>query len=165
MKNTTLATFVLSLACSCTPAPAETASADRKDALGILCESQVRLAGHLEASTPRPSDVSGCWPVGTWTFAATVESSDCAAPPALDPEYSLSVSRDADHVESYLLRDAPGRGAVKVKVSSGGGGLCEGGLQIYSPDGKTLINLKPTLHADGSVTGHGEVERYATAQF
>ena len=50
-------------------------------------------------------------------------------------------------------------------MTSGGSGLCEGGLMIWSADRKTLVNLKPTLRADGTIGGNGEVERYSTAQF
>jgi hypothetical protein len=138
---------------------------DRQQQLGIICEAQVRIAGQFQASAAPPSDVFGCWPVGTWTFSASIESTDCASPPALEPRYAFSVTRDADALETYRFLNEPTRPGVKLKVSSGGSGLCEGGLMIYSPDRKTLVNLKPTLNADGTVTGNGEVELYSTAQF
>jgi hypothetical protein len=140
-------------------------TADRQQQLGILCEAQVDLTGRFQASAARPADVFGCWPVGTWTFAASVASTDCASPPALEPQYAFAVARDADSLETYRYLGASSPAGVQLKVTSGGSGLCEGGLMIYSPDRKTLVNLKPTLHADGTVTGNGEIELYATPQF
>ena len=150
----------------CLAAPAaDSAIEDRQAQLGIRCEAQVAIAGHFKAAAPRPTDVFGCWPVGTWTFAATVQSTDCASPPALEREYSFSVSRDADQVETYRFVTDPDRAGVKLKVTSGGSGLCEGGVMIWSPDRKTLFNLKPTLNADGTVAGNGEIELYSTPQY
>jgi hypothetical protein len=147
------------------PASVDSAHGDRQAQLGIVCEAQIEIAGHFDASAPRPSDVFGCWPVGTWTFAATVKSTDCASPPALEREYAFSVARDADQVESYRFLTEPDRKGVKLKVTSGGSGLCEGGLMIWSPDRKTLFNLKPTLNADRTIAGNGEIELYSTPQF
>lgn len=138
---------------------------DRQAQLGIVCEAQVAITGRLADGARRPSDVFGCWPVGTWAFTATVESTDCASPPALEPAYAFSVARDADQIESYRFLTDPARDGVKLKVTSGGSGLCEGGLMIWSADKKTLVNLKPTLKADGSIAGNGEIELYSTAQF
>jgi hypothetical protein len=156
-------TLALGAAPGCLSSPSSP-TGDRQAQLGILCEAQVRIAGQFQPSASRPGDVFGCWPVGTWTFTAQVESTDCASAPALEPQYAFSVSRDSDSVETYRFLNEPTRKGVDVKVSSGGSGLCEGGLMIYSPDRKTLVNLKPTLHADGTVTGNGEVELYAAPQ-
>jgi hypothetical protein len=147
------------------PPSAESTTDDRQAQLGILCEAQVGIAGRFEAAARRPSDVVGCWPVGTWTFSATVQSTDCASPPALEREYAFSVARDSEQIESYRFLNDPARDGVKLKVTSGGSGLCEGGLMIWSADRKTLFNLKPTLNADGTVAGNGEIELYATPQF
>jgi hypothetical protein len=157
-------TLALGAAPGCSAGPPSPTS-DRQQQLGIVCEAQVRIAGQFQASAARPSDVFGCWPVGTWTFSATVESTDCLRPPALEPQYAFSVTRDANELETYRFLNEPAREGVKLKVSSGGSGLCEGGLMIYSPDRKTLVNLKPTLNEDGTVTGNGEVELYSTPQF
>ena len=170
MKNTSriphpLIGLTLALGGCLSGPSAESAAADRQQQLGIICEAQVELAGHFQPGAARPSDVFGCWPVGTWTFSAAVESTDCASAPALEPEYAFSVTRDADQIEAYRFLNEPTRDGVKLKVTSGGSGLCEGGLMIYSADRKTLVNLKPTLHADGTVTGNGEIELYARPQY
>jgi hypothetical protein len=138
---------------------------DRQAQLGIVCEAQVAISGRLAGGARRPSDVFGCWPVGTWAFSATIESTDCASPPALEPSYAFSVARDSDQIESYRFLTDPAREGVKVKVTSGGSGLCEGGLMIWSADKKTLVNLKPTLKADGTIAGNGEIELYSQPQF
>jgi hypothetical protein len=147
------------------PASVESSNADRQATLGIVCEAQVAIAGNFKAGAARPSDVFGCWPVGTWTFSATVQSTDCASPPALERQYAFAVARDADQVETYRFLNDPARDGVRLKVTSGGSGLCEGGLMIWSADRKTLFNLKPTLNADGTVAGNGEIELYSTPQF
>lgn len=157
-------TLALGAAPGCLSSPSSP-TGDRQQQLGIVCEAEVKIAGHFEASAARPADVFGCWPVGTWTFAAKVESTDCASPPALESQYSFAVARDSDAIETYRYLNASSPAGVQLKVSSGGSGLCEGGLMIYSPDRKTLVNLKPTLNPDGTVTGNGEIELYATPQF
>ena len=157
-------TLALGAGPGCLSSPSSSTS-DRQQQLGIVCEAELKIAGHFEASAARPADVFGCWRVGTWTFSANVDRTDCASAPALAPQYAFSVARDADSIETYRYLDATSPAGVQLKVTSGGSGLCEGGLRIYSPDRKTLVNLKPTLHADGTVTGTGEVELYATPQF
>jgi hypothetical protein len=139
---------------------------DRNDQLGILCASEVTLAGRFELGAPQPDDVFGCWPVGTWTFSATVANGDCSDTSGLLPEYRFSVTRDGeDETDSYAYLSQPGYERVRLSVSSGGGGLCEGNLEVYSPDGKILVNLKPALQADGSIDGSGEYEVYGSDQW
>jgi hypothetical protein len=163
--------IVMGLGCAvgtlvgCVSSPADSDLEDRKAQLGIVCEAQVAISGHVQAAPRRPSDVFGCWPVGTWSFSAAVQSSDCASTPALEPSYAFSVARDADQVETYRFLTDPARDGVKLKVTSGGSGLCEGGVMIWSADKKTLVNLKPTLNADGTIAGNGEIELYAAPQF
>ena len=52
-----------------------------------------------------------------------------------------------------------------MKVSQGGAGLCEGELQIFSADGKTVWLLKPSLYADNSILGDGEFAIFAENQW
>ncbi len=48
---------------------------DRNEELGIICEAVFNLTGTFVAGTPgRPADVTGCWPVGEWTFTAQLEN-------------------------------------------------------------------------------------------
>nr|MBA3457703.1 hypothetical protein [Deltaproteobacteria bacterium] len=64
-------------------------SDDRNEALGIVCEATMDITGTFVAGTPgRPAEVpTGCWPVGTWTFTATIAENACPTAPALLPSY------------------------------------------------------------------------------
>src|SRR6266513_589096 len=60
-------------------------SDDRFTKLGIVCNSMMQLAGSFTPGTPgRPLDldtnqpITGCWPVGTWTFNVTTLMNGCA---------------------------------------------------------------------------------------
>jgi hypothetical protein len=153
---------------ACSPGSADSGSGDdddRNDQLGILCEGAVSIQGTFTASMPQPADVFGCWPVGTWKFKAIIDSTDCDPKPMMLPEYQFSVVRDAEENESYVYDTDPTYERVRLKVTSGGGGLCEGGLEIYSMDGKTIWNFKPALQADGTLNGIGEIEMYGSDQW
>jgi hypothetical protein len=130
-----------------------------------ICEAMLALSGSFAPSTPKPDDVAGCWPVGRWTFSATVEMNSCEQPPKLEPQYQFDVVRDAEDVETYAYFTDPADERAFIKVTSGGGGLCEGGLLIYSDDGKEILNLKPALQADQTLNGFGEYDVYQCDQF
>jgi hypothetical protein len=140
------------------------ASDDRSSLFGVVCEAELDLAGSFAMAAPQPSDVFGCWPTGTWRFRATVKSSTCATAPTLAPEYAFRVSRDADDTEVYEYLTDPAHEFVRIKVTSGGAGLCEGGVLIYSDDGKTVLNLRPALMEDATLAGRGEYELYDVDQ-
>jgi len=131
---------------------------------GIVCTTELSVTGTLAEAAPQPADIHGCWPVGTWKIKPEVAHSGCQQMPALAPEYSFKVMRDLEDNETYAYLNDPGYEHVRVKVTSGGGGLCEGGLTIYSADGKSMLNLKPQLHPGGSMDGHGAFEIYTTDQ-
>jgi hypothetical protein len=135
------------------------------DQLGRVCSAVLGLTGAFEESAPQPSDVFGCWPVGTWTFTARVEDNECTEDPALENEYRFLVERDEESVETYTYLTDPAYERVRIKVTSGGGGLCEGGLELYSEDGTKVLNLKPALHADKTITGFGEYDLYLRDQW
>jgi hypothetical protein len=53
-----------------------------------------------------------------------------------------------------------------AKYSDGGSGLCEGELDLYSADGKTVWLLKPELNTDNAtLSGDGEYGVFATDQY
>jgi hypothetical protein len=151
------------------PGSASGKDEQRNQILGITCQSRVNVTGTVTrtADEAQPSDVFGCWPVGTWTFTTSLVSSTCPASPVLESQYSFQVMRDpVEGDESYTYLNSPNNPDVDVKVTSGGGGLCQGGVMIFSPDHKTLFNLKPTLQSDGvTLNGFGQVEVYETPQF
>jgi hypothetical protein len=168
-----IASLVLLLAAGCdlgaaSPAPptedGTNIDPDTNEQLGILCNATFDTSGSFALGAPQPEDVNGCWPVGTWTFRATIDENDCDDQPALLSEYKFQVTQtiDADgesqQAFTYLTEPAAHH---RVKVSSGGGGECEGGLEIFSDDGKQYWNFKPALNADLSITGFGEYSLYS----
>lgn len=136
----------------------------RRAALGITCEARVSITGSFVRGADQPADVKGCWPVGKWTFTASLEDSDCTSDIAMETEYSFDVARDTDENYVYTVNTNP-TGRNRVKVTSGGSGLCEGGLEIFSADGTTVTNFKPQLNADGSIVGFGEHTVYTGNQW
>lgn len=149
----------------CMPDPGSASAQDRKSVLGIQCEGKIKISGQFVKGAEQPYDVHGCWPVGTWTFTAELEDTDCTNPPVLESQYSFRVERDAEETMQYTYLNDPAYERRRMKVTSGGGGLCEGALEIYSPDGKILLNLHPALQADGTINGFGELEVYAKDQW
>ena len=129
-----------------------------RDRLGIECEAELAVEGTFTPSAAQPTDVFGCWPVGTWRFDATVVSNGCATAPTLDDEYVVEVTRDAEEIMHYSFA-SHASADVGMKVTSGGGGICEGGFEIFGADGKTLINFKPAL-LGGEITGQGDYVVY-----
>jgi hypothetical protein len=164
-----LATGLLLAACGVGDDPV---SDDRNENLGIDCNATFTTAGTWTAAAPaRPADVpTGCWPVGTWTFTAKVDTNECAAPPALLPSYSFKVDRavnpdptmDIGYVETYTWFGDQAL-LFKLAVSETGSG-CEGGLELYSVDGMEYWNMKPLLQDNGTVAGFGEYAHYTMSQ-
>jgi hypothetical protein len=139
---------------------------NRGSVLGIACVATLSISGQFTLGLAQPADIFGCWPVGTWKFAAKVESSDCQEAPKLESQYSLTVGWDATLEEyTYKYDNDPTYQRVRLKVSSGGGGLCEGGVTVYSQDGKVVTNLKPALQADNTINGNGEYEIFTSDQW
>jgi hypothetical protein len=127
-----------------------------RNELGIQCEAKLAIEGRFEASQTQPSDIFGCWPVGVWTFKATVVENGCPNDPLLEEEYVFEVTRDVEEVMHYQYVNDPSFENVRMKVTSGGSGLCEGGFEVFTPDATILTNLKPNLMPDGTLTGQGE---------
>jgi hypothetical protein len=65
-------------------------------------------------------------------------------------------------VNTYMTDPAA---RARVKVSQGGDGLCEGELNLFSPDGKEVTILKPELYADGHLGGNGEFQLFKSDQW
>jgi hypothetical protein len=143
---------------------------DRNEELGIICEARFDLSGTFVAGTPsRPAELSGCWPVGEWTFTAKLAENSCTTPEggaatiATLPSYRFTVGRveGADmqgYVDTYSW--AGDMAAVRrLKVTAGGGGECEGGLELFSADGTQFWNMKPN-QTGGVLTGTGEYALY-----
>lgn len=92
-----------------------------------------------------------------------------------DAAYSFSVNRVLEaegYVDDYVLTGAVQEGEkwkwndkylYRLKVTEGGGGECEGGLELYSLDGKSYWNLKPALTGT-ELTGFGDFGLYVEPQ-
>ena len=132
----------------------------------LVCAAPVSIVGTFAEETAQPVEISGCWPIGTWSFAVTVGEHDCGDVPAPLANYQIRFERDleADQpdytwISSYLTD--PTDETVEISVTSGGGGLCEADLQIFSADGRNVWNLHPALQADATLNGQGEFMIYS----
>jgi hypothetical protein len=99
-------------------------------------------------------------------------------PATFDAAYSFTVLRmqdpnGEDTVDDYRLNGSVQEGGktkwndkwlYKVKVTEGGGGECEGGLELYSLDGKSYWNLHPMLEGT-ALTGFGDFHVYQEVQY
>jgi len=157
---------------------------DRNDKLGIICNASFKMSGTftpVAAGSPgaRPIDpdtmmpLTGCWPVGTWTFTAAMDTNECTTTPAVIPQYSFRVDRaeGADMqglVDSYTNLTSIGDLQWHLAVSSNGQG-CEGSFEFGSPDGKQYWNMQPVLINPLSgaapttqITGSGDYSMFTT---
>ena len=137
------------------------------------CSAAFKTTGSFQAGSPaRPIDpattlpIGGCWPVGVWTFTATVDP-DAAVPdlngdgvgdrcgdsgttpPTVEASYSFRVDRMDDPASDGLLESYTYLGSsanfFKVKVSEGGGGDCEGIMEMVSRDAKEWWTFNPNI--------------------
>lgn len=148
---------------------------DDGNTLGRLCTVNLTTTGTFvqsEAPPANPEDgtpYTGCWPIGTWTFTASLGDGDCTTQPSLLPQYQFKGEQmlDPDEGNYYqvftYMTDPSARN--RVKVSQGGDGLCEGELDLFSADGKEVWILKPELYADGHLGGNGEYQLYDSDQW
>ena len=151
----------------------EKADTDNRDEqLGIVCNATFTTTGTFVAAAPmRPAEVTGCWPVGTWTFTAKVDANECAQAPALLPSYSFKVDRavnpdpakDEGYFESYTWLGGNELTVRKLDVSEIASG-CQAGLEMFTADGTQFWNMRPHLAPNGTVTGFGEYALYDSNQ-
>jgi hypothetical protein len=127
----------------------------------LLCTSVLSIAGAYTQGNPPPTGFEGgCWPDGTWNFTATIASSDCPASmaPTVLPSYTFTVTEDLDYNDTVVFTNDPTNMYVSLKISGGDGGVCVGAFLIFSPDGKTVWNLRPAMQADNSINGQGDIK-------
>jgi hypothetical protein len=146
-----------------------------------LCHTDVNITGTM-IPTAKPADYdpelgdTNCWAAGVWTFtaapaAANEDGTAQCVTTSLLPEYKVIVVKDFanEGKESYAFATNP-QATTRLKVSSGGGGLCEGVFEIYSSDGKVLHNLHPALlpaptpGANHQLNGKGEYQVFEVDQ-
>ncbi len=153
------------LAAGCDPGSVDTGQIDDE----IVCMAALTHTGTFAVGTPKPAEISGCWPLGTWTFTTTVGAHDCGSAPQPLAQYQIRVDRDLtsedpDYSWLYTYVTDPADTTAQVSVTSGGSGLCAGNLVVYSADGKTVWNMHPALNADDTIGGTGEYEVHTASQ-
>lgn len=151
-----------------------------------LCQADLSIAGTFTMSQPAPDevnndtnmppgdgqpDITGCWPTGTWAFTAAIESSTCATPPvqpATEYRFTTTYAQGADgqggQFDHSLVSPALEMGTYRLKVSSGGGGECEGVMELYLDGAKKAWILHPALgvfNSSGPLTGVGEYGEFS----
>ncbi|MEZ4404208.1 MAG: hypothetical protein R3B06_29570 [Kofleriaceae bacterium] len=134
----------------------------------ITCSAQLTITGSA-ALEPQPPDISGCWPVGTWTFQVAIAANTCNPAPTPLAQYQIKVERDLaspepDHTYIYSYLTDPADTTAHVSTTSGGGGLCEGEVLVYADNGLSVWNMHPALQAGGALTGIGDFETHTTNQ-
>ncbi len=141
------------------PSPEEGVDA-RLDALDIICETTMNVTGTYVEGAAQPSEVLGCWPVGTWTVNATVDFLGCNPQPqftdgAFADTYVYEVSYNAEEsfIQVSFVND-PADLRTNLKISTEGDGLCHGAMDHFALDG-TVIAFRPTLKEDGTLEGIG----------
>lgn len=164
MKTPALILAPLALVAACDPGSVD----DGQTQDELVCSASLTMAGTLAVSAPKPAEIDGCWPIGTWTFTATVGEHDCSAAPTPLAQYQIKVDRDLasedpDYTWTYEYLTDPSVTA-DIGVTSGGGGLCEAIVMLYSADGKTVWNMHPALQADNTLNGTGDYEVHTVTQ-
>jgi len=140
--------------------------------IGRTCTAAMTVSGSFAQSVAPPtqpdgSPYTGCWPIGTWTFSATLGTSDCTDSPTVQSSYSFSGSlgsdENGDPTEQKFTYSDPSAHAI-VKVTAAGNGACEGELDLFSPDGMKEWDFSPWLMGT-AITGEGSYNEYTTDQW
>jgi hypothetical protein len=140
------------------------------DPNGRQCTAALTTTGTFvaDAANPAPAGWATCWPAGTWTFTAKVGTTDCSPAPTPAAQYVMKgVVQPDQNGDPMVVMQYSGDASMRpiAKYSDGGSGLCEGELDLYSTDGKTVWLLKPELNSDNSLSGDGEYGVFATDQY
>lgn len=131
----------------------------------MLCSATLSLVGTWTLGNPQPTDFpGGCWPDGAWNFMATMTQNDCTPAPQLAALYRFTVVEDTNYNDTITYLNDPTNMTDSLKISGGEGGVCVGAFLLFSSDGKTVINLRPAVQADGSINGHGEYQVWSGDQ-
>lgn len=135
---------------------------------GMQCTAELSLTGTFTPDGSRPAAYDGCWGAGTWAFAATVMSNSCESAPSLSPMYQFTAASELDPqgdpiVDKFTLNTPDGSTVMNiVKISQLGNAMCEGEVDICSPDGTHVFQMRPDVtEASGNgITGQGEYLQY-----
>lgn len=155
-----------------------------------LCSAELAITGTFTMSQPAPDvvnndtnlppgdgmpDVTGCWPTGMWVFSASIESTTCSTQPmqpATEYRFTTTYAQGADgqggEFTHALVAPALEMGQYRLKVTSGGGGECEGVMELYLDGAKKAWILHPALgvfNTSGPLTGVGEYGEFSEPIF
>jgi len=130
----------------------------------------MELSGQFTPGTPGPpldpdtnQPITGCWPVGVWTFHVTTTMNGCMSnAPVPLASYSFRVDRTDPDGAGFVETDTNLTATdmqSHVHVNAGGGGDCEGTLELGSADGTQYWNLHPVLIGT-TLSGGGEYVLY-----
>jgi hypothetical protein len=151
-----------------------------------ICQAHYTVSGQFTLGMPAPDkvnndtgdppgdgkpDIQGCWPVGNWTFTVANVDNDCKTPPTPLAQYQFTGTFVDDPVEPgytfTVVAPNPSTSKTRIGVSSGGGGLCVGKLELFSEDFKQTWILEPSLNVfntSGPLTGVAEYAEWADSQ-
>jgi hypothetical protein len=137
---------------------------------GMSCSASLALTGTFTPDGTRPAAYDGCWGAGQWAFTASVMSNTCSDSPAITPYQFTAASEpdmNGDLIVDQFTLVAPDPGTVMniVKISQLGAAQCEGEVDLCSPDGLKVFQLRPDLiEANGNgISGQGEYLEYTMA--
>ena len=130
---------------------------------GVECQAELSITGTLVPPGAAPGPDAGCVPLGTWTLDLEVsDPGDCADIP-FEPRYVYEVTGNIDDGYEYTYLADPDSELVRLKVTQGGPGDCEGNFEHYAADGMAMLLLKP-FERDLAVSGTAYYETYAASQ-
>lgn len=154
-----------------------------------ICSATLSITGMFTMSSPAPDvlnnqtnmppgdgmpDFTGCWPTGNWSFSAAIDTTTCSnlQQPAQTYQFTTTYTQASDgqggEYDYALVAPTLATGEYRLKVSSGGGGLCEGVMELYLDGGKKAWLLHPALNVfnqSGPLTGVGEYGEFEQSIF
>jgi hypothetical protein len=133
------------------------------DDLGIICESTLTVTGSFTEGAAQPSDLNGCWPVGTWRIEAAIDRQGCDPQTPIDGEFVYEVTHEEDTDDVTFVTD-PSDERVNLKINTDGTGLCLGAFEHYGL-ANDVITFRPVLQEDGSITGIGSYQVHTQDPF
>ncbi|MDB4957783.1 MAG: hypothetical protein JWO36_5352 [Myxococcales bacterium] len=151
------------------------------DIRGIQCSSTYTVTGSFVQSDARPLQangmpITGCWPIGMWTFKVALVMGTCTPTPTPLAQYQFQGIKTTDpgtgdYLESfqYVPQTSGDPTANSIaKANTGGVGSCQGELSLFSADGKQVWSLKPELVDEtpsSAINGTGEFNVFDADQW
>jgi len=120
----------------------------RLDDLGIQCQSDLMVTGTFTESEPQPIEKTGCWPVGEWRVSVTMVRQGCDPQDEFPTEFVYTVVNVDDQTVVQYPAD-PNNERMNLKITSNGGGTCNGVFEHYGLDLRVL-EFHPILPIGGT---------------